>query len=159
VRDHLGVGVALEVAPLGFQLGLQHREVLDDAVVHQRHPAGRLRMGVAFGRNAVGGPARVADPHRGGQRLLGEQRLQAAQLALGPAPLDMAAHEPGHTRRVVAAVLQPLQALDQPCGDGRNAHDADDAAHGWIGPLWRRCDAISWPQVQAAGFSIPRTPA
>ena len=44
--------------------------------------------------------------------------------------MPTAAVERGDARGIVAAVLQPLQALDQTRRGGRAAHDADDAAHG-----------------------------
>jgi hypothetical protein len=62
LRHHLGVGVALEATALGQQLVLQLLEVLDDAVVHDRHPVGGDRMGIALGRLAVRRPAGMADP-------------------------------------------------------------------------------------------------
>src|SRR5258705_297457 len=61
VRDDLGVGVALEDAALFLELVLQLAEVLDDAVADHRDRAGHVRMRIAFGGLAVGGPARVAD--------------------------------------------------------------------------------------------------
>ena len=39
------------------------------------------------------------------------------------------AHHGGDPGRVVAAILQPPQALNQPILDRRFAHNADDAAH------------------------------
>ena len=59
--DDFGVGLALELAPVGDQLVAQRLEVLDDAVVDQRHRPDDVRMGVVDGRRAVGRPARVGD--------------------------------------------------------------------------------------------------
>jgi len=53
--DHLGVGVALEDAAASGEFGLQFGEVLDDAVVHHRHAAGDVRVGVCVRWRAVGG--------------------------------------------------------------------------------------------------------
>ena len=91
-----------------------------------------MRMGVALRRLAVGRPARVADADRAGQRLAAEPRLEIDQLALGAAALDVAVDQRGDARRIVAAIFQPLQRLDQQGRDRRLADDSDDAAHGRI---------------------------
>jgi hypothetical protein len=70
VHRHLGVGVAGELNPGGLEFGTQCGVVLDDPVVHDRELAGgvAVRMGVAIGRAAMGGPAGVTDAGRPGQR-------------------------------------------------------------------------------------------
>ena len=62
VHGDLGVGVAGELDARRLQLGAQRREVLDDAVVDHGDLARcvAVRVGVAVGRPAVGGPAGVA---------------------------------------------------------------------------------------------------
>ncbi len=72
VGDDLGIGVAVEDDALLLQLGLEGGVVLDDAVVDDDDAAvaADVRMGVAVGRGAVGGPARVADADAAGGRLL-----------------------------------------------------------------------------------------
>jgi hypothetical protein len=127
---HLGIRVAVEAAALGLHLLLQLLEVLDDAVVNDRDPVGRDRMGIALRGLAVRGPARVADADRADERLGGQPRLEVHQLALGPAPVDMAVHQGGDARRIVAAILESLQRVDQQRRDRRFTDDADDAAHG-----------------------------
>jgi len=73
----------------------------------------------------------VADAHGPDEWLGGEDRLQFPDLALGPSPFD-----PGRARRsryagrVIAAIFQPLEAVDDARAHRRQAHDADDAAHG-----------------------------
>src|SRR6185312_9847312 len=47
----------------------------------------------------------------------------------GASPLDPAVDEPGDAGGIVAAVLQPLEALDQPRRHRPIADDPDDAAH------------------------------
>ena len=127
--DHLGVGVALESPALSLKVAFQLGEVLDDAVVHQTDPAGDLRMGVGLVGCAVGGPAGVTNPHRGGQGPIGQHRFQGCDLALRPAPLNLAADHPGHAGRIIAAVFQPLEGIEQPGLDRDIPDDADDAAH------------------------------
>ena len=66
VHGDLGVGVAGELDAGGLQLGAQRGEVLDDPVVDDGDLARgvAVRVGVAVGRPAVGGPPGVA--HAGG---------------------------------------------------------------------------------------------
>ena len=67
VGQDLAVGVGAEDVPLRQQRVLDHLRVVDDPVVHDRDAAGRVRVrvGVDLVRDAVGGPAGVADAHRG----------------------------------------------------------------------------------------------
>ncbi len=113
VHGDLGVGVAGELHPVGLQLAAQRGEVLDDPVVHDRDLARgvAVRVGVAVGRPAVGGPAGVAQPGVPAQRYRvgGVQRgLQVGQ------PPGTAAHrqsaaavDQGDTGGVIAPVLHP----------------------------------------------------
>jgi hypothetical protein len=81
VGDDLGIGLALEDAALGGQLGLQLGEVLDDAVVDQAHPSRPVRVGIGLGGRPVGGPAGVADAGQAVEGLLAQDRLQGPDLA------------------------------------------------------------------------------
>jgi hypothetical protein len=131
---HLGVGLALKHMAGGLQFGLQLGEVLDDAVVHQRHPPGLVRVGVFGVGGAVGGPAGVADADRrdaggAGQGIGGQHRLQLRDLALGATPGSAAVDHRGDASGVIAAVLQPLEAVDQAGNRRALAGDADDPAH------------------------------
>ena len=130
LRHHLGVGIAVERAAFGHKLVLQFLEILDDAVVHDRHPVRGDGVGIAFRRLAMRGPARVADADRAGQRLLGHPRLEIDQLALGATPVDMAVHQRCNAGRIVAAIFKPLQCFDQQGCNRRLAEDSDDSAHG-----------------------------
>ena len=80
--DHLGVGLGRELDAAALQLGAQLGEILDDAVVDDRHAVGRVGMGVDLVRPAVGRPAGVADADRARQRLLGEPDLEIARACL-----------------------------------------------------------------------------
>jgi len=129
VGDDLGVGVAGEYPALRDQFALQFGEVLDDPVVHDCHPARDLGVGVAGGGRAVGGPAGMADAGETGQRLCAQGVLQGADLAGRAAPVQPASLDGRHARRIIAAVFQPPQAVDQPLRDRGLADDANDAAH------------------------------
>ena len=116
VRDDLGVGVGDDGVAVLAQVAAQLLEVLDDAVVHDRDAARavQVRVRVAVGRGAVGGPAGVGDALRAHQvgRLaaLGKHgdaagALHAMQLPVGGQHLE--------TGRVVPAVLEGRKAVKQ----------------------------------------------
>ena len=152
VGDDLGVGLRHERVALGLQLGAQLVVVLDDAVVDEADPpgggqarrfaavgidrgrraraGGEMRMRVVDDRRAVRGPARVGDAGArleafGGDvgRQLGDAR-RAARAAQAAALVD------GDAARVVAAVFEATQALDQDRDDVACADGRDDSTHG-----------------------------
>ena len=133
VRRHLGVGVGGHLDALGLEALAQLGEVLDDPVVHERDAAlaAEVRVGVAVGRRAVRGPAGVADA--GGhlrQRGVGDGLLEVGQLAgllVGQQRPVEHERDPGG---VVAAVLEPSQALDHHVLRRLLADVAHDSAHG-----------------------------
>ena len=63
VREHFGIGLALEDVARCDQLRTQRRVVFDDAVVHDGDASGavHVRMGVSVVGTAVGRPTRVAE--------------------------------------------------------------------------------------------------
>ena len=73
VGDDLGVCLGGELVTLTLELRAQLDVVLDDAVQDDVNAAGavRVRVGVALGRTAVRGPARVPDA---GGRFLDQRR-------------------------------------------------------------------------------------
>ena len=131
MRDDFGVGVRGEVITRSTQLGTQGLVVFDDAVVHDREPIRRnMRMRIALGRHAMGRPASVRDADGAVSRGGVDGVLQHLHLAHRTHALERArAIEHGDTRRVVATVLEPPQALDQD-GDDISLRDrADNSAH------------------------------
>ena len=115
VRDDLGVGFGDELVALALQLLLQIEVVLDDAVVNDDNLAGAVavRMRVLFGRPAVRRPARVADAVVAGDRIERDDLLEVRQLAGAAPQVDGPVVHDRDARRVVAAVLEPPQAVDQ----------------------------------------------
>jgi hypothetical protein len=138
MRDDLGIGLRAELGALPLQLGAQLAEILDDAVVHDGQPIGGVGMGVTFGRLAVRRPAGVADADGAVERLAREPRFESAQLALGAPTGELPAFQRGHACGVVAAVLQPLERLDQRARNRFTSENAHNAAHA-SGPLRFRC--------------------
>ena len=132
VGQHLGVGVGDEPMPLGRQAGLDLGVVLDDAVVDERQLAGAvgMRMRVRVVRRPVGRPARVADAGMARRavavEVIGEVR-ELAGLLLDEDGAVIGPH--GDAGRVVAAVLEPPQALDQDRRGVTRTDVSDDPAH------------------------------
>ena len=112
-----------------LELGLERAEILDDAVVHDRDEIGHVRMGVGLDRLAVSRPAGMADAGRARKRLGFQLQLEIAQLAFGAAAAEMAVVDGGNASRIVAAIFEALQRIDELLSDRPLAEDANDAAH------------------------------
>jgi hypothetical protein len=121
----LGVGLGAELHALGEQLLLQGVEVLDDAVVDQREAvalATTVRVGVAVGRAAVGGPPGVSDAGaRRRQRVRLQRRTQVLELARPLLGGDTVLGDERHAGRVVPPVLEPREPLHHDV-EGRVVH-------------------------------------
>ena len=117
--------------PSAIELVLQLEVVLDDAVVDDDDAAGAVavRVRVLLGRPAVRGPARVADAVVAGERRRLQDVFEARQLAGARRTSMPSGADHGHARRVVAAVLEPPQPLDEDGHDLLLTDVADDAAH------------------------------
>ena len=114
------------------QLTLQLREVLDDAVVHQRNAAAAADMGVGIDVVwlAVGGPAGVADAQRAGQiRAVMGQLLENLQATLGLFHLHSVRAADGDAGRVITTVFQPLQSVQQNGGGLLTTYITYDSTH------------------------------
>ena len=72
----------------------------------------------------------MADADGATERLLREAMIEIDQLAFGAAALDTAVHQGRDARRIVAAILEPLQGFEQQRRDGRLTDDSDYTAHG-----------------------------
>ena len=135
VSDHFGIGFAAELRAVLAELFAQLAEILDDAVVHDRDPLGRVRMRVDLGRLAVGGPAGVADADRAGERLAGEPLLQVLELALGAPARQRAALQRRDAGGVVAAIFQALERIDELARDRLTPENSNDPAQSGLYPL------------------------
>ena len=162
VRDDLGVGLGDELVPLALQLALQLEVVLDDAVVHDDDAAGAVavRVGVLLGRPAVRGPAGVPDAVFAVERVGLDRppRDWRACPALRRRLMSPFLHD-RDARRVVAAVFEPPQAVDQDGNDGLGADVADDAAHGCLmapGLRWQ-CSGQLWSVAALAFGALGRS--
>ena len=101
VRDHLGVGVAAELDARTPRVRRRSgHEVLDDPVVDDGDPPVHVgvRVRVAVGRTAVGGPAGVSHAGRPGQRDLAGVDVRAPGCRAAPAFLAVCS-SPSPSRR------------------------------------------------------------
>ncbi len=124
VRDDLGVGVAGQLDAGALQCSSQRREVLDDAVVDDRDPAGDVpvRVRVAVGGAAVGGPAGVSDAGGAGQL---EVLVERSASRGWPAPRPCGRRRPRRDRP--APPPRPSRNRGTPSGAGRPSRAAAPA--------------------------------
>ncbi len=138
VDEHLGVGLAPKLVALGDEALLVGGVVLDDAVVDERKSsAGRhVRVRILIGREAVRGPARVADAERAFERLVFEGVFEPFHLADLLAHGEPAVHH-GDADRVVAAVFEALEARENNGFSLLMADITDDTTHERAGMAFR----------------------
>ena len=157
VRDDLGIGLRDEPMAFGFELTLQVEVILDDAVVHDDDPSRAIavRVRVLLGRTAVRRPPRVADAVLAVDRVDRDGFLQPRQLAGAAPQLDRAVADDGDARRVVAAILQAAETVDQDRKDLLLADIPDDPAHGCIS---RGSIFSSWRPTRPCSPACPGRP-
>ena len=128
VSNHFGVCFRGEDKTLGLEPCAQRLVVFDDAVVDHRQACTDMGMGVGLGRRAVRGPAGVGDAEMAVDLLrcaVFRQRRHPAHAA-HPFQAAVDGDQPG---RIVAAIFQSTQALEQ---DGNNValrYRANNSAH------------------------------
>jgi hypothetical protein len=113
VDDHLRVRVRVEDRPFIDKILAQFQEIFYDAVMHHHHFTGHAKVwvGVASVWLAVGCPACMSDPQLTVQGRFVYQALKAGKLARVPPDLDVAVLQDRQAGRVVAAVFQPFQSV------------------------------------------------
>ena len=156
VGEHLRVGLRAEAMAPREQAVPQVPEVLDDAVVDDRDIAGAVDvgMGVEVVGPAVGRPAGVGEADRRLGRGVEQRGAQVGQLARALLHEQLArCRDEGDAGRVIAAVLEAREALEQ---DGRRVARpdvSDDAAHAAQGSRqldWFRRSAASADRESAS---------
>ena len=131
--DDFGIGFRPKLRALLLQLLAQLAKILDDAVVHHGEPLGRMGMGVVLGGFSMGRPARVTDADRAAERLAGKPCFELTQLAFGAPARELPVFQRRNTGGIIAAVLQPLERIEQRGSDGfapENTHDSTHASSG-----------------------------
>jgi len=134
MRDRFAVGLAREHVAVRFEFRTQLIAVLDDPVVRQRDACvgvarREMRMRVLRDGRAVRRPARMRDAGVAGQCLRGDVALQVGDAIDATRPRQRAVAIDHDAARVVAAVLEPLQAVDEVRQDVPLGHRPDNSTH------------------------------
>ena len=164
--DDLRVGLAEELVTARHELGAQLAVVLDDAVVDDVDPPGAVlvRMRVLDRGAAVRRPSGMADAHRAGRgalRLDLEGEVGDLVRVLDGADVTGRVDD-RDAGGVVAAVLEPAQAVEQDWRRGTGAGVADDAAHGTSlerrrqDRVTRGESGLAWVSAVASAVPPPR---
>ncbi len=137
MHDYLGIGLRVTADLLLFA---KFVVVFDDAVVDQRHAlVTDMRMRVLLTRNSVRGPAGMRDAGHAADRILLQctgQLGDLADLAYTFQQCIITLHR--HTGRIITAVFQPAQAIDQHRDHVTRRYYTDYAAHKSLPCLSRR---------------------
>ena len=114
MRDDLGVGLAANAAPSAFELFAQLAEILDDAVVDDGDVVGRMRMRIGS-RSACRGSPSGCGRCRHGRRAarLVSRASRLFSLPSARRRSSCAAFQRRDAGRIVAAIFEPLQRIDQ----------------------------------------------
>ena len=128
--QYLGVRLTLKRVPPGGQPLLESTVIFNDAIVDDAHPRGRVRVAVHIAGFPVGRPPGVPDA-AGALRegLYGQFLAQGIQPALALDNADAALLGQCHTRRIIPAVLQFLQTIQQHILCAALSNITYDAAH------------------------------
>src|SRR5882672_8097769 len=96
-----------------------------------------MRMCIRLGDPAVRGPTRVRDAGPAGERLGGQLAFERRDLADGAAEAELAILlDDGDAGRVIAAILEPFEALDEHRHDVSLSDRPDDSAHILVVPFF-----------------------
>jgi|GEM_PF-4369728 len=112
VGDNFSIGLRTEIVSHPLQTFFQFQVVFDDAIMHHHNTPRPVRVGIDLRWPPVGRPAGVADATGAGCRLVLENLFQIDQLPFGAADLRLTAVEGADPGRVIAAVFQSPQAVD-----------------------------------------------
>ena len=140
--NDLGVGFAGKLRALLLEVLPQLAKILDDAVMNHGDILGCVGMGVVFGRLAMGSPAGMTDAGMALERRILQSRFEIFELAFGAAAIEAIAFQRGDARRIIAAIFEALERINQLFGDRSAPENADDAAH-----------AVCFPRLESYGSS------
>jgi hypothetical protein len=71
----------------------------------------------------------MADTGQTGQRLTSQPVLQVSQLAFGPSALKVSVLDRRDTSRIITAIFEPLQRIEQMPGNRFPSENSDNPAH------------------------------
>ena len=112
--QHFGVRLTLEGIAFCGQALLEQAVIFNDAIVHNAHTRGRMRVAVHIAGLAMGSPAGVADAAEALCQLLRRQLFpQGGEPSFAFYHADAAVQRKRHTGGVVPAILQLFQTIQQ----------------------------------------------
>ena len=131
MHDDLGIGLRGKAESGAALLLTQCIVILNDTVMHQCDSlVANMRVGILLTRHAVCGPAGMCNTGRTTDRIFFQRATQFGDLAdLAHAFQQVIFTLYRHSGRVVTAVFQPAQAIDQYRDYVMCCHHADYAAH------------------------------
>ena len=114
-----------------LELFTQRIIIFDDAIMddHNRSIRTDMGMGILFGRFPMCRPARMSHADSAGELPLGEFTCQPIDFALPADTAQMPILQHGHSCRVIAAILQAVQALNQNRQGLLMPNITDDSTH------------------------------
>ena len=129
--NDFGVGFRDEFMAELLQLFLEVQVVLDDAVVDDDDLARavQVRVGIFFRGPSVRRPARVPHAIKALERLRVDRLLEVHELARAPAAFDLPVSDDRHACRIVAAIFEAAESVNQDGNDFFRAEITDDSAH------------------------------
>ena len=130
--EHFRVGLGGKVVlPVAEEIVLECLIIFNHAIVDEGEFAAGVEVGmrVLIGRLAVRGPTRVADPIGPGRRALEHQLAELCNPASALPYFHVVAIHNRDAGRVVAAILEPTQAIEQNRACFGTADVAYDATH------------------------------
>ena len=145
----------LEDRALLLEIFAQFAEILDDAVMDHGDAFGRVRMGVVFGRLAMGGPAGVTDAGMAAERRSCSRFSRFFSLPSARRRVELLAFQRRDAGGIVAAIFEPLERIDQLLRDGSAPQNADNAAHADQSPIrtgyWSNARAFPTGNLKTKG--------
>ena len=120
---------------LALELFFQRQKIFDDAVVDDDDVAGAVavRMGVLFRRTSVRGPAGMADAVVAIDRIEAQNVFEIAKFTRRAADSEgFIVTVDGESGRVVAAIFEPFQSIQDDRNGALRADVTHDSAHDFI---------------------------
>src|SRR5262245_66574771 len=87
---------------------------------------GSMRMGIDHVGSAVGSPTRMADADSTGERFALQERLEIAELTLGPRAGNVTGGQSGDDGRVIGTIVETSEPVGQERRDGRVGDECED---------------------------------
>ena len=112
--NDLGIGARIEAQTFSDEFGLEFGIILNDAVVHERHIRGEVRVGIVNCCGTVGRPARVTKPRNSRYWDTGQHLAQGIQLPNCPTDVDAAKRILDcNPCTVIAAIFKARETFNQ----------------------------------------------